>query len=617
MVQIDGRVFVGNKSIRRYCQGALGLISLALFFTSCAPSPQLDILKKKNNDTNEIPRTSSTRELQFAVDSNEFRAPVELLLVIDNSRSMEEEQQLLASGIESLVDSIYQRNQNQVNLRVVTTSADDWYGGEKFVSDTEVYYDYLDQDGNLVTTKDPSIFNSQSIPVTRRQRLEINPSLQSSNGTRIFEFSPSMSFDEFLNLKAEVTELISNIGTSGSDTERGLCSFGRILQENSLDKRFFESGDLAAAVIISDSNDQSSSSCVYEVTENFGPVDPSSQSLQSTDDPNHPGVEERRYTIKFQSTAKPLVQIKATRSYSGCLVDGQPQDDCTSNVTQNFWPSTMDSGIVPAYSESFQNCPSSLSNYFAQVKSWPIDEITSCQYRYITHWPALNFSDRDDFKSRDLCTDSFTYHSEVYANLEDYFRRTYHNNYYDISDPANYLVNSCTSVYRYRPSFGEIGSAISTPIASLLSSGEPDLKRAIKSKANEMFGEGSWFVSTVVDDGSDVSCSQDSESIGTDYLNFLNLLDPNFSSLLNICESSYAAALNPIQQFVETQTVNTYSVSLEDGESILSVSLVRSGQQTELDLSTQVEIHGARVRILDSVSLQSGDQLKIVIGSSA
>jgi len=132
----------------------------------------------------------------------------------------------------TLIDSVYSRNQNQVNIRVVTTSADDWYGGEKFVSQTEIYYDYINSTGQNISTQDSDIFDSQTIPVNRRKELELMPPLESRSGKRVFEFNPTMSSHDFSELKSELIDLIEEIGTDGSDKERGLCSFGRVLQSS-------------------------------------------------------------------------------------------------------------------------------------------------------------------------------------------------------------------------------------------------------------------------------------------------------------------------------------------------------------------------------------------------
>jgi len=146
-----------------------------------------------------------------------------------------------------------------------------------------------------------------------------------------------------------------------------------------------------------------------------------------------------------------------------------------------------------------------------------------------------------------------------------------------------------------------------------LASGAASLASAINSKADLMLGSEAWFVATIIDGGADPVCSQSSESQGVDYLSFLGILDPFLSSSISICEDSYASALDPIERFVETQTVNTYSVTLGEGESILSVSLLRGGQETPLDPVTEVNIYGGRVRILSAVTLLPRDQLNLTI----
>jgi hypothetical protein len=187
---------------------------------------------------------------------------MKVVMVVDNSFSMSQAQTYLAKGIGDMVNGIHIPNKDgsigmNVDFYIVSTNGlKDSKGNTRLKNDT--VYSIL-QAGTytpLMSTL-PNLDN----PYTRTTNYL--PYYNETSPYQIISFRSGMSDSDFNTGVAAFKSAITSIGTSGSDTEEGICVLNRTLFLEDQARKIFNVGDKAAFVVLSDENDQSTSAtCV-------------------------------------------------------------------------------------------------------------------------------------------------------------------------------------------------------------------------------------------------------------------------------------------------------------------------------------------------------------------
>lgn len=209
-------------------------------------------------------------------DTEQVRPPTKVLLVVDNSRSMQLSQDYLAKGIQGMADGLRGFDAN-------------FY----LYSTTDVHQNKIDINGQVRISDDKPVLNSTRLQVCKWGEM-IDGRWESKEGYPCPNNQPTTYLLESLNfvnpsiiadvrfrssddesklneMSLKLAEGIRSVGIDGSTNETGICSLLRsIYNEN--ENSIFKKGDNAAMVILSDEDDHSMpSNCFSRTTqeENF------------------------------------------------------------------------------------------------------------------------------------------------------------------------------------------------------------------------------------------------------------------------------------------------------------------------------------------------------------
>ncbi len=234
---------------------------------------QFNFILIKN--TEPTPCTFGCREVTYSWDNdaNLRRPRLKLVMVIDNSASMNIAQAKLANGfskmLEELADMVT-KLKSEIEFDIYTTTIWDYDAPRNLSVDGVAYsYNYMDSSGNLhTTTTSPSnithtfdmiqnyyvnwpisISNWDTIPSISNSSAPVEPLILTP--TIALDRSEDGKFEIF---KKKVQTLVSKIGTSGNAREGGLCVLNKVTY-NKGDSRIFNPGDKAIFLVMSNEND--------------------------------------------------------------------------------------------------------------------------------------------------------------------------------------------------------------------------------------------------------------------------------------------------------------------------------------------------------------------------
>jgi len=200
---------------------------IPVFFFSCTQNVSL-----KGNKVAPVTTTSTSNVVLNAQESSE-KQEMKIIMIVDNSGSMQESQEILAEGLPDLIDSV-----QNYNTKFYLYSTD-------VRSDSEIENSL----GILKTTK--GTLNSDSTYSYSLKNSFINSFLTNPDGSLSFKDSDEdITFQSKKNL---LVNSIMNLGTSGRSHEKGIASLGHILANNSI----FKEGDIVSVILISDEDDAS------------------------------------------------------------------------------------------------------------------------------------------------------------------------------------------------------------------------------------------------------------------------------------------------------------------------------------------------------------------------
>lgn len=184
------------------------------------------------------PTSGSSRTFTFDITTTSLKPTTDVLFIVDDSGSMADEQTYLSNGVRNMVNSLAGNN---VNFYVYTTSND----GAKNITNSNTLYT-----------------PNQVAPYSALESFQLKAPFHLNGST--FQIRDSDTLATINQVSTNLTQSITNLGTTGSGREQGTCSMLRAIHENGVNK-VFKAGNYAAIVLISDENDSTSlNNCYYQ-----------------------------------------------------------------------------------------------------------------------------------------------------------------------------------------------------------------------------------------------------------------------------------------------------------------------------------------------------------------
>jgi len=278
---------------------------------------------------------------QLNPDLDQIRPPTKVLFVVDNSRTMELSQKYLANGIKTLADGLH------------------GFDAEfSIYSTTDNHHDKTDVDGNVIIADDKPVLNSTPFqscqwtevvggdlvyksgascpkdqPITYSSALinVINPSLVTD-----LRFKSTDNSSTLIDESDKISNAIKSVGIDGSSTETGICSLVRSVYNDNSNK-FFNKGDNAAMVVLSDEDDSSTPfNCLSRITQ-----EEKFKGKGSVSEPCNPLIENCAsvdYEVKYDTINEHHADVTMDYkcNYQKKKSDCPVGDNCTDGVEYQF-----------------------------------------------------------------------------------------------------------------------------------------------------------------------------------------------------------------------------------------------------------------------------------------
>ncbi len=154
-------------------------------------------------------------------------------------------------------------------------------------------------------------------------------------------------------------------------------------------------------------------------------------------------------------------------------------------------------------------------------------------------------------------------------------------------------------------------SCVTRPQVTTTMFGSSSPGQAFASKAGQMLGT-NYFVSGIIHkSSSDANCPiLPGQSLGQKYSDLVSLV-ASLGLSSSVCDSDYGVAFDNVSQWVHRSMKDVYlapDVS-SPNQAVVRVWLLRGNQRISLVEGTDVEITGAKIKILKSDLLEPGDKL--------
>lgn len=486
---------------------------------------------------------------------NQVKSDMKVLFVVDDSFTMSQSQTHLANAIDSLLNPLQGHN---VEIKIISTSG---------VPNNEIDYS--------ITNK---YYTDQNIEISESQLqglpgyfVDRNVKVANSNRHGLLKLYRESTTTQFANLKAQIKAAILAVGVNGSDTEEGLCATSRQLFDETT-SRFFKPGDKAAIVLLTDENDASSfAKCSMRYRQRV--------SVKPTVYYNY-GQQRAKLTMEYQ------VVKDGVNSWQPVVWGIGLSGARTVNVGEKCSPNDQADAVNKVTAQGFV-----------------VRNVTNCVYEIVqSSYYGADLGDDGSTSNKDLCTQPTYYNGRTYANI--------------------YAMVNAIGLSAAAGSCGKQiipGNQLSEPIefdsvikSDLAAYPAQDFKLAIFNKANEVFGQSGFIIASLIRLNSESCNLANGQSYGIKYQELSTLLGPEKSAVQSLCNSDFSSTLSRVSNFIVNEVSNSYVLPLQEGESVLSVTVIRKSEKIKLTTS-QYEV------VKDSVTLQNftllqGDVLEFELG---
>ena len=537
---------------REQKMGYFGLFIASLFLVS----PIFQNCSKVNYQTidpNAVQKSTELVARKVTIDPtfNQNKSDMKVLFVVDDSYTMSQSQTQLANAIDSLLNPLQGHN---VEFKIVSTSG---------VPSNEVDY--------AIKTR---YFSEQNMEIPESQLQGVSSYLversiktSSINRHGLLKLYRESTTAQFAAVKSQVKSAILGVGTSGSDTEEGLCATIRQIYDES-SARFFKPGDKAAVVILTDENDTS----VFNKCSS-------------------------RY--RQRASTKPVVYYNYGQQRAKLSLEYQLTRDGVNTWQPIVWGIGLSGArtITPG-----DTCtPNDQADALTKINSegYTVRNVTSCIYEVVqASYYGADLGDDGTVSNKNLCESTIWFNGRTYANI------------YSMVNAIGLSVApiSCGKQLILGNTLSEqieFDSIIKSDAASFAAQ---DFNLSILNRANEVFGSTGYIVASLIRQSGESCALASGQSYGIKYQELNQLLGPQKSVSQSLCNADFSNTLSQVSKFIVTEAMNSFVVPLQDGERVLSVSVIRASQAIKLTNSEYEAIGGA---VTLHYALVKGDTLEI------
>lgn len=531
--------------------------------------------------------TVRTAELSPALEVRE--ADVKVVLIIDNSESMAEEQDRMATGIARMLDSLRSIPHLGVEFFLYSTDGVAFTSRDKPTVDDISYTIWEDGTRHEDAARPPSF----SQPYTLYQE---HPLLPPYNGGGRLLFASSATDAEFMDLRDRLTSAVRAMGIAGSTQEAGLCSMGQVILGYG-DNAILDEGDTAAFILLTDADEWSGSRifCNRNAVREYTP-----EVIESTTSTRDPTLAFRAeylvwgvgYSFRYPGVNPETGEITpGSRSRSGAIDPARY-------------------GLANTCEGPTRACPAALIADIRADHDLPAPD--SCEIRCSPIWnsgPML----REDYPPEvDLCTNAYERDGTTYDDAFDEAGEA------TAATPERVPADQCSVRLTRRITttiWDDVNDIVRTPVElppeeEMSGAHIPALTAALPA----MFGEEGYFVSAVINhpDLEDPECSATSEGVGEQFNRFVDGLGER-GVKQSICDTDYTESLAGLESFIEENVQRTFELELEPGEVLDGVVIVRADGSMEDVPVEAISLEGSRLTISGDVEIMEGDRIVLRI----
>ncbi len=484
-----------------------------------------------------------------------IRPLVKVVFIVDNSDTMQASQALLADGVTDLLATL-QGNNAEFYVYTTTQSGTDSAAATYDTSSGLRYLvDWQRDDGqannepmtsyahHCVDTNDDTISCSANETRTRLGSWSLARSLGASGGhAYTAKLTPDLT--DIAAVQIQLANAIANVGIGGDSREQPLCSLARLVESDAI----LGQGDRVVFVVISDEDDDTS---VSECLRGYQLTDTCQEQSTNVDCTSGDDCTLNQYAVRFRRLER-RVTLTCRDSGTHCVGgDGNTAVACPDEVSL----------LIEA----------PVSSCVGLEQCTAADNLCSGIYEQRSCDANCRYYERDRFGYYYEC---HKWASQVGSCAEataacqgSYFPTS---DGYELADcwPEGYrtvVQTVCSAGYPWREYVGDAAD-------------RDDLRSFFLDRATSLFGE-SFFVAAIIHDPTvnPDGCTPDTGG-GQEYGTYLaTLADGVFS----ICDSSYAAALEWVAGFVQTDIINEFPLPLEPEQTISAVEVVHQDEGTD------------------------------------
>lgn len=542
---------------REQKMGLFGLFIVSLFlvspiFQNCSK------VKYQTMDPTAATKTDtslSVRKITVDPTYNQQKADMKILIVVDDSYTMSQSQTQLANAIDSLLNPLQGHN---VEFKIVSTSG---------VPHNEIDY-----------TISNKYYSDQNIEITESQLTGlsgyfVDHNIKNSTVNRhgLLKLYRESTTAQFNNLKTQIKSSIQSVGVNGSDTEEGLCATVRQLFDEA-SSRFFKAGDKAAVVILTDENDSSVfAKCSTRYRQR---VSAKSEAYYSY------GQQRAKLSLEYQLSKDGVTSWQPV--VWGVGLSGAR----AINVGEKCSSADQADAVTRLTSQGFV-----------------VRNTTDCVYEVVpASYYGRDLGDDGSTSDKNLCTSTVYYNGHAYANLYAMV------NTLGLSAAVGSCGKQIIPGHQLSDAidFDSVIKSDSTAYAA------QDFKIAILNKANELFGASGYIVASLIRISSEGCALGSAQTYGVKYQELSTLLGTDKSVVQSLCNTDFSTTLSRVSQFIVNEVSNSYVLPLQDGESVISVTVIRGTDKIKLTTS-QYEAVKSSVTLLNLTLIQ-GDVLEFEVG---
>lgn len=529
------------------------------------------------------------------VTDNSIYSPFKLLLIVDNSYTMSQSQAQLAQNIDSLLQPLAGKD---VAIKIISTSEVSSY--ETVVPGAHYFSYYFKADGTSKTLSGGISSTSAEYKDSQYTSAKMLLQKKEANGM-IYQLA---STDSNASVTAKINSIknyIVMLGVNGNDNEQVMCPLAMHLFKRTQNS-FFQQGDKAAVVVLSDENDTSKyNDCNYQTGFDYGALTVSNKS------------DEFSYPVSGKSVKVFFNYVKITpASYKdGLLVSPE------KTTTETDGSLVLDIGVVKQADIDNGTCiAKSQSHLRARGKVSNIDlsntTVSRCEKITLTTQlkPTVSSPNTDlcDGVSKDTGGRTLLQYAQFWSPNPAYTPSDVSGLGGPIKTETTDLVGCAKTVIPGTTDYNRPASSVNTPIVDVKSDNAFD--QAIKNQMDSLFG-GKYFVSFIVNKNDNSCALKTGQSIGQRYESFKSL-NSDHAQTVSICSDNYSSAMDQVAQFAVSVVTTKYALSLPANAQITKVKLISSGVATILDSSKYIiKGAGASAQIEMMISLKKGDQINV------